>query len=89
MNYRIQSSNVLAFELLYGEQSLKDQLSTLPALDEEECRYTDQQRARFHQRIESVPDEDTLLVLQMYANPIVNRIQRFKSNLDHVNDLTK
>lgn len=80
MNYRIQSSNVLAYELLHGEQSLKEQLLDTPALDEGELCYTEAQRSLFHRRIESVPDEDTVFVLQMYANPIVNRLQRFKSS---------
>ena len=73
-NYQIQPTNVLAYELLYGKDKLAAAF-TMPGLfSDEETHYTEQDRERFHQRIADIPDDDTICALNIYANPIVNRI---------------
>ena len=74
LNYQIQSTNVLAYELLYGKEKLAAAFAISGLFSDEEAHYTDQDRERFHQRIADIPDDDTVCALNIYANPIVNRI---------------
>ena len=73
-NYQIQPTNVLAYELLYGKDKLASAFAMPGLFSDEEASYTEQDREKFHQRIADMPDDDTVCALNIYANPIVNRI---------------
>ena len=73
-NYQIQPTNVLAYELLYGKEKLAAAFAISGLFSDEEAHYTEQDREKFHQRIADIPDDDTVCALNIYANPIVNRI---------------
>lgn len=78
-NYRIQSPNILAYELLYGKDKLADAFAIADMFSDEERACSDSDREKFHQRIADMPDEDTLCALNIYANPIVNRLKILQS----------
>lgn len=73
-NYQIQPTNVLAYELLYGKDKLASAFAMPGLFSDQEANYTEQDREKFHQRIADIPDDDTVCALNIYANPIVNRI---------------
>ena len=73
-NYQIQPTNVLAYELLYGKDKLAAALAMSDLFSDEESQYTAADSEKFHQRIADMPDDDTVCALNIYANPIVNRI---------------
>ena len=74
-NYQIQPTNVLAYELLYGKEKLAAVLAMPGLFSEQEGGYSEDDREKFHQRIADMPDDDTVCALNMYANPIVNRVK--------------
>lgn len=74
-NYRIQPSNILAYELLHGKDKLLALRETNGLLSEEEGRYSEQDRTVFHDRIAAMSDEDTVWALNIYANPVLSRIE--------------
>jgi len=73
-NYQIQPTNVLAYELLYGKDKLAEAFAMSDLFSDEETQYSAEDSEKFHQRIANMPDDDTVCVLNIYANPIVNRI---------------
>lgn len=78
-NYRIQATNILAYELLYGKDKLAEAFALANMFSDEERVCSDSDRERFHQRIADMADEDTLCALNIYANPIVNRLKILQS----------
>ncbi len=73
-NYKIQPTNVLAYELLYGTNDLIKMLGL--EFGSEELNVSQKDRDKFHARIASMPDNETAFVLNIYANPIVNRLKQ-------------
>lgn len=73
-NYRIQPTNILAYELLYGKEALDAALAQNGLFQPGEQYHSESDREKFHQRIAELPDQDTIYALTIYANPIVNRI---------------
>ena len=73
-NYRIQPTNILAYELLYGKAALDAALAQNGLFQPGEQYHSESDREKFHQRIAELPDQDTIYALTIYANPIVNRI---------------
>lgn len=65
-NYKLHSSNYLAYQALYGELIGKSQI-------------TEQQFALFAERLETVPEHLRSLWLESYARPVLNRISAVKS----------
>jgi 1-acyl-sn-glycerol-3-phosphate acyltransferase len=71
-NYVLHSSNCFAYQKLYG---------TTPAVNytEKNIPFNDadlaQERQEFEQRLETIPTEHRELVLAMYANPVLSKLQ--------------
>ena len=69
--YKIQSSNLLAYEILNGPSALSNLVDggVIPAGGD---IISPEDRETFLQRIAEMPDDETPFALQMYANPVVN-----------------
>lgn len=70
-NYRLQTSNCFAYELLEG-------VSPNVLVGSEQQPFTDldcdEQRARFKRRLESIPEEHRAIFLAGYANPVRDKL---------------
>ncbi len=69
--YELQSSNLLAYELLNGPESLVS-LVDAGLISAAASHIDSVDRENFLQRLAHMPDEDTPYALTMYANPVVN-----------------
>ena len=74
-NYQIQSSNLVAYELVYGKASLDAALITMGVCSNHMPDMDRASRQVFLDRMAAISDEDFLCALNMYANPIVNRLR--------------
>ena len=72
VNYVLHSSNCFAYQKLYG---------TIPAVNYTEKNIPfsldglEQEQQSFEQRLEAIPAEHRELVLAMYANPVLSKLQ--------------
>ena len=73
--YQIQSSNLIAYEKLYGKPALDDALVILSAFSYQMPDMDGVSRQFFLDRMATINDEDSLCVLNMYANPLVNQLR--------------
>ena len=67
--YSLQSSNLLAYELLNGSAALQA-LVAEGVISAATVDISETDRAFFLERMAEIPDEDTAYALQMYANPL-------------------
>lgn len=73
VNYILHSSNCFAYQKLYG---------TIPAVNYTEKNIPfsldglEQEQQSFEQRLEAIPAEHRELVLAMYANPVLSKLQQ-------------
>jgi len=73
VNYVLHSSNCFAYQKLYG---------TIPAVNYTEKNIPfsldglEQEQQSFEQRLEAIPAEHRELVLAMYANPVLSKLQQ-------------
>lgn len=77
-NYQLHPSNILAYKHLYGDESMEKVMQMLAA-DERQAHLLelDAEHAKmFDTRIAEVPFEDRHMVLHMYANPVVSKLER-------------
>ena len=73
--YQIQSTNLIAYELVYGKPALDSALARLNISVDQLLDRSSVSRQAFLDRMATISDEDSLSALNMYANPIVNRLR--------------
>ena len=73
--YQLQSTNLIAYELIYGKPALDAALATLDVPVDQLPDTSTINRQVFLDRMASISDEDSLSALNMYANPIVTRLR--------------
>lgn len=73
--YQLQSTNLIAYELVYGKPALDAALATLDVPVDQLPDTSTINRQVFLDRMASISDEDSLSALNMYANPIVTRLR--------------
>ncbi|MDG2472702.1 MAG: 1-acyl-sn-glycerol-3-phosphate acyltransferase [Pseudomonadales bacterium] len=73
--YQLQSTNLIAYELVYGKPALDSALARLGVPVDQLPDTSSMSRQVFLDRMAMISDGDSLSVLNMYANPLVNRLR--------------